>query len=428
MESLKLPGNIDAEALILGSVMLNGDLFAEVSAALTPSDFSLEVHRRIFHRMNDLAQRGEPIDRVTVASELNRAGQLDSVGGLSYLISLDEHLPEITHLDAYIRMIQDAGILRRAAAGCQELLNNCLSRAAQAPDVLQRIGRLAADLEGCLVEQTSLASPTAILGQASISDLMGDGARKWLPTPWDRLNGMIGGFEPGQMIIIGGRPGSGKSVFLWQCCYDAAALGRKVAMISLEMTNESLIQRYIAANAAIPLHRLRNGSLDQEGRYRAQQALAGICELQELRMAERLFTIPSIRASLTRGAAKRPWDLIAIDYLQLLASGRSRNLVEEISEISRAIKLLAVEFGCPVLIGSQLSRESEKEGREPRLSDLRQCGSLEQDADTVIFPHPLREQDPESPNLRVEFIVAKQRNGRTGRVPATFEKPYVRFV
>jgi replicative DNA helicase len=194
------------------------------------------------------------------------------------------------------------------------------------------------------------------------------------------------------------------------------------------MSNASLLRRYIASRASVALHRVRSGHMDQDQRQNAQAALFDATENPNLRMADKLFTVPAIRAALSRMAAREKIDLIVIDYLQLLTTGNARqSLTEEVTQISRAVKLLAVEFGCPVLIGSQLSRESEKEGREPRLSDLRNSGSLEQDADTVIFPHPSKIQDTESVDLRVEFIVAKQRDGRIGRVPMTFERPYVRF-
>jgi replicative DNA helicase len=423
-----MPAAVDAERYVLGSVMLDSQQWRDISGALTAGDFSIEKHRRIYGRMEDLAKRGEPIDRVTLCAELMKACQLESVDGLSYLVSLDEGLPEITNIDAYVRMIQDAAILRRAIVGCQSLMNECLSRASETPEILSGLERLSRDLQGELGKSTTLSSPAQVFQSAGVGGIFADGRTAWIKTPWERLNNLINGFEAGQMIVIGGRPGSGKSVFLNQCAWTVSETGKKAVIISLEMSNASLLRRYIASRASVALHRVRSGHMDQDQRQNAQAALFDATENPNLRMADKLFTVPAIRAALSRMAAREKIDLIVIDYLQLLTTGNARqSLTEEVTQISRAVKLLAVEFGCPVLIGSQLSRESEKEGREPRLSDLRNSGSLEQDADTVIFPHPSKIQDTESVDLRVEFIVAKQRDGRIGRVPMTFERPYVRF-
>lgn len=417
-----------AERLVLGSVMLDANLWPLVSGALSPSDFAIEKHKRIFARMEDLAKRGEPIDRVTLIDELMRQKQLESVNGLPYVLGLDQDLPVIVNLDAYVRRVQDAATLRRAIVGCQGLINECLSRSSETPEILSGLERLSRDLQSELGKSTVLSSPAQVFEAAGVGGIFSDGRTAWIKTPWERLNNLIGGFEAGQMIVVGGRPGSGKSVFLNQCAWAASEAGKKAVIVSLEMSNASLLRRFIASRASVALHRVRSGHMDADQRQNAQEALYSATENGNIRMADKLFTVPAIRAALSRMAAREKIDLIVIDYLQLLTSGNARqSLTEEVTQISRAVKLLAVEFGCPVLIGSQLSRESEKENREPRLSDLRNSGSLEQDADTVIFPNPTKIQDPDSVDLRVEFIVAKQRDGRIGRVPMTFERPYVRF-
>lgn len=424
-----LPQAIEAEKLVLGAVIADDSLWRDVAGALSSDDFSLEKHKRIFMRCSDLALRGEPIDRITLVSELMNKGQLESVDGLSYVISLDEGMPQISNLEAYVRMVQDAALLRRAIFGCNSLMQECLKRADDTPAILSRLGRLAKDLESQLADTSALVNPEQIFQSAGTSGMFSDGRTAWLPTPWPRLNQLIGGFEPGQMVVVGGRPGTGKSVFLGQCAWEAALDGKQVVILSLEMSDVSIVQRFIATRAGIALHRVRSGQMDAEQRQAAQLALHQACETKSLRVADKLYTIAAIRAALCKAAAKQRIDMIVIDYLQLLSTGNGKTgLVEEVTQISRSIKLLAVEFECPVLIGSQLSRESEKDNREPRLSDLRNCGAIEQDSDTVIFPHILRQQeDPDTQTPRVEFIVAKQRNGRCGRVPMTFEKPFVRF-
>jgi replicative DNA helicase len=372
-----LPVALDAERLILGMLLLDGGRWREVAGALSVEDFSLEVNRRIFSSMEALVQRGQRIDRVTVADELMKQGRLESIGGLTYLVSLDEGIPEIPNMDSYVRMTQDAAILRRAIVGCESLMQECLSRANDTPAILARLARLAKDLEGQLADTSAMETPDQIVQVAGACSIFADGHKVWLPTPWPRLNQLIGGFEPGQMVVVGGRPGSGKSVFMGQCAWDAALSGKQTVIVSLEMSQVSIIQRFISTRGGIALHRVRSGQMDQDQRGVAQMALYEAVETGTLRIADKLYTVPAIRAALARLAAKQKIEFIVIDYLQLLTTGNGRHsLVEEVTQISRAIKLLAVEFECPVLIGSQLSRESEKENREPRLSDLRNSGCL----------------------------------------------------
>lgn len=427
IETRGLPANLDLERMVLGALMLQPNRWREISATITAGDFSIEKHRKIYGRMGDLADRGEVIDRVTLANELMHAGQLESVDGLSYVVSLDEGLPEIFHLESYAAELRELSLRRRALIGCASLQEQCASGEA-ATEIVSQLEHMARELTSELSTGDLMQTPGSVIDLAGASGVFGDGRSNFLSTPWPRLNQLIGGFEPGQAVVVGGRPGSGKSVFLCQCAYEAALAGKTVALFSLEMSSLSLIQRFISSRAGVPLHRVRSGSMDQEQRALAQASLFEISEISTLRLGDKLYTMPAIRAAAAKLSSDRKLDLIVIDYLQLLVSGQQRSLVEEVTQISRAVKLLAVEFGVPVLVGSQLSRESEKENREPRLSDLRNSGSLEQDADTVIFPHPVKIQDPDSQYTAVEFIVAKQRNGRTGRVPITFERPYVRFT
>jgi len=427
-QSRPLPANLDAERLVLGSVLLNGDLFAPVSAALTPDDFSIVKHWRIFARMAELAARGERIDRVMVAGELMKVGQLESVGGLSYLCSLDEGLPEIANLDGYVRIVQDKAVLRRCAFACQATLDEALSRGGESAAVVGRLRTLADSLRDCIAsgDIPNVAEAVQIAGPAEI---FGEGHSVLVRTPWRGLNQIVGGFERGQMVVIGARPSMGKTVMACQIAVHAAEQGKQAAIFSLEMSNVALIQRFIASSAGIPLYSVRGGHMDAMERARAQMALAGVCDMENLALADKAYTIPAIRAALARLSRKRKPDVVVIDYLQLLNPvGRHSNRVAEITEISRGVKLLSQEFDCALVVASQLSRESEKENREPRLSDLRDSGSIEQDADLVIFPHRIPGQEAEERHVRSEFIVAKQRNGRLGRVPVVFEKPFVRFT
>lgn len=423
-----LPANVDAERLILGSVLVTGTLFGQISAALTSDDFSLEKHKRIFSRMAELAERGEPIDRVTVASELMRHSQLESVDGLSYLISLDEGLPELANLDAYLRIVQDKAVLRRCVFACQATMDEAMARGGESAAVVGRIRKLADSLRECIASG-DLPNVAEAAESAGVTEILGEGHSVLVRTPWRGLNQIIGGFERGQMIVIGARPSMGKTVMACQIAVHAAQQGKQACIFSLEMSNVALIQRFIASAAEIPLYSVRGGSMEPMERMRAATALSGLCELEQLALADKAYTIPAMRAALARLQRKRKPDVVVIDYLQLLDPvGRHSNRVAEITEISRGVKLLSQEFDCALVVASQLSRESEKENREPRLSDLRDSGSIEQDADLVIFPHRVPGQEAEEKMVRSQFIVAKQRNGRLGRVPVVFEKPFVRFT
>ncbi len=423
-----LPADLYAERLVLGSMLLNGELFSQVSAALTSDDFSAEKHKRIFMRMGDLSARSEHIDRVTVASELMKQSQLESVDGLSYLVSLDEGLPELANLDGYVRIVQDKAVLRRAAFACQSVLDEALSRAAESSVVVGRLRTLADSLRDCIATG-DLPNVAEAARSAGPTEIFGEGHSLLVRSPWRGLNQIIGGFERGQMVVIGARPSMGKTVMACQIALHAAQQGKQACIFSLEMSNTALIQRFIASTAEIPLYVVRGGHMEPMDRLRATTALAGICELENLALADRSYTVPAVRAALARRMRKSKPDVVVIDYLQQLKPiGRHSNRVSEITEISRDVKLLAMEFDCTLVIPSQLSRDSEKETREPRLSDLRDSGSIEQDADLVIFPYRVAGQEPEEKLVRSQFIVAKQRNGRLGRVPVTFEKPFVRFT
>jgi replicative DNA helicase len=422
-----LPCDVEAEKVILGAIMLNDVLFEQVRSALEVDDFGLEKHRRIFARMIDLDAKGERIDHVTLASELDRQGQLQSVDGLSYICSLPEMLPQMAHVESYERIVQDKSILRKAMISCNRVMREISSSGSDSAAVVERMQSLTEKLQECL-RVDEISTVERAITETGLDVIFGGGGREVIPSPWPRLNQIIGGFEPGQMTCIGARPSMGKTVLACQIAVRAAELGKNAMIFSLEMSNVSLIQRFVAALAGIPHYRVRDGRMDEEEKLKAREALLHLSEIQPLYMAELSFTVPAIRAQLSKLARKRKVDLVVIDYLQMISTTSNRNRVEQITEISRGVKLLAKQFDCAVVVTSQLSRESEKENREPRLSDLRDSGSIEQDSDLVIFPHRAPGQDPEDQHVRTELIVAKQRNGRLGRVPALFQKPFVRFV
>lgn len=423
-----LPADIEAERMILGALLVGGDN-PGVTSALLPEEFTTTGHSRIYGAILALAGRREVIDRLTVASELMARAEIDSAGGLSYLVELDASGLRLENLDAWVRIVQDKALMRRAILGCSAAVEECLAGVGGSQAIIAKLDNLTKSLIQSSTGTGGLTTAGNEAERIGPTAIFGEGHMSRISTPWIGLNQIIGGFEPGDLIVIGARPSMGKTVLGCQIAKHSADEGKRSGIFSVEMRNVSLIQRFIASQARIPLYKIRGGEMDTEERHSAHMALAEIMDSKTLLLNDGCTTVTSMRATMARALRGGGIDLVFIDYLQLLAGvGGRRGRVEEVTEISRGIKLLAQEFRCVVIVASQLSRESEKEDREPRLSDLRDSGSIEQDSDIVIFPHRLPGQAKEDQSVRTELIVAKNRNGRLGRTPVLFEKPYVRFV
>lgn len=428
-EELAMPTAVEAERVVLGSI-LRGQPFSLVEH-LEPGaagHFSTTAHFRIYEAMRGLHEAGCAIDGVTVAQVLRDASTLESVGGLGYLVSLDDGLPDLPNVADYVRILEEKHALRSVLRRVQKIALEASGPNASSAGVLGILTRALEEIAP-LIPGKGLPTVDSIVDEIGASRLLGDGgAVKSFSTPWPMLDEITGGIRPGELVIVGARPSSGKTVLLTQMARHIAGAGNTVAIISVEMSREAILQRMIAADGQVALHRLRNGYMDQPERERAREALGMLYQLNGLLLGDGGSTLPKLRASLTKIAAKRKIDAVAVDYLQLISGASNQRRVEQITEISRGLKQLAVDLGCAMIVASQLSRESVKEEREPRLDDLRDSGSIEQDADVVIFPHRIPGQSEEERFVRTELIVAKNRNGRLGRALVTFEKPYVRFV
>jgi replicative DNA helicase len=430
-ETHGLPKNLDAERYVLGSILLNDDRFGDVANAVAPDDFSLLKHQRIFARMGELHQRGERIDRVTLAEELTKHDQLGSVDGVSYLVSLDDGLPEIVNLDSYVRIVKEKALLRETMFVCQNVLNRCALASEASSDVI--------DLAVGILEQVRSKAGKANGHWRTAGEVLQDGLDSILfpasgstgiKTPWPRLTEMTGGWASGDLAIIAGRPSMGKSVIALQQAYTSACLGIGVAYISLEMSKEALVRRLVASVSRVDSHRARSGFLNSEDRRRM---LAAATELQTLPLFldESLGHTPvAVSAALRKLRAKTPIGLVIVDHLQLMKiTGRAESRHSELSEICHGFKRMASQMGCVVMLLSQLNRSCEQERRLPNLSDLKECGSIEEDADAVVFIHrpEMYRRDDVSLRGKAELIVAKQRNGPTGKLAMTFLSGCQRF-
>jgi replicative DNA helicase len=432
-----LPANLDAERFVLGSVLLNHAVYLQVAGELDLDDFSLEKHRRIFGRMKDLYERGEKIDRVTVANELMKQGQLESVDGLSYLISLDEGLPELSNLDSYIRIVKDKSTLRRLIFSAQKTIDRCLIGEDEPDEILAGAEEALLKLgEGRTREQ--LSSPASIVKSfpGGVGAFLDPSQRiSGLSTGFKKFDEMTGGLHGGELFILAARPSMGKTALALNIAQHVAThplMRKPVAVFSLEMSSSSLLTRLLCAGARVDQHKFRAGYLNGEERRRLQVTLADLMDAPLYLDDTPGVNLMDVHSKLRRMKSEQGLSLVVIDYLQLMSSrGRSENRNQEVSAMSRGLKLMSKDLDVPFLVLSQLSRASETRpgDHKPQLSDLRDSGSIEQDADLVafIYREEVYKKDDERVKGQANLILAKQRNGPIGSVPLLFLGQYTRF-
>ena len=417
-----LPCDLAAERLILGSIILDHSAHAEVFNLLAPEDFILEKHRRIYTAMRDMDAAGDKVDRVTIAGKLNELGQLELVDGLFYLASLDDGLPQFPNVESYVNIVREKSSLRKIMIAAQHLLNRCASAGTDSAELIALADQTLMKIAYKADETAQvLDSGDVIRKEGGIDKMLNPviGAR----TPWTLFTDMTGGYRRGELFVIGGNPGMGKSALALQVGMRAAADGLGVIVFSLEMSRASLVLRMACYLAKVNGAKLRAGYLNSEERERLRLAFAEVSKWP-LWMAEHgVSTVSAIRSALRKKKAKRDVFMVVIDYLQLLrVIGKSESRNAEVSEITRSLKLLAIEEQVNVQLLSQCNRDNKKERRPPELQDLRESGSIEQDADAVAFVWrpELMFRDREDLRGLAELIVAKQRNGPVGKIELTW--------
>jgi replicative DNA helicase len=442
-----LPANLDAEKTILGAILLDNAAHSEASERLDADDFSLDSHRRIFLRMSELMNSQRAVDIVTLANELARYKEVESVGGVAYLASLTEGLPRRPVIEEYIRIVKDKSLLRR-------LMSICSAAIARAADQSETALEVIGDAEARLLEVSEKGithglQPLDIIVQNSFGSI--DNLYKQsreitgLATDFTEFDRMTSGLQRGELIIIAARPSMGKTALAINIAQNAAVNhAATVAIFSLEMSKESLLRRMLASQAWVDQRNLQTGFIRKEDHDKLERGLEQLVE-------SRIFIDDSAGLSLAEMRAKARrlrqtaggLDLVVVDYLQLMSAtvpaaggrrGGYENRTQEVSAISRGLKALAKELNVPVVALSQLSRASERRGddKRPMLSDLRESGSIEQDADVVAFIHRESyynrdEEMSESDRAKSEIILAKQRNGPTGIVHLNFISRFTRF-
>jgi replicative DNA helicase len=427
------PHNTEAEEAILGSLLIDPDAIFKVASFLGPDDFYREKNGWIYDAISDLHNRREPADFVTLCDELERRGQLEEVGGAAYITSLINAVPTAIHAEYYGRIVERTAILRRLISAAGQIAAIAYEEAEDVDEVVDRAEQI---LFG--VSQRRIARDLV-----PIKQIIGDyydridylyqhrGEPIGIPTGFPMLDKLLGGLQPSDLVIVAGRPSMGKTSFVLSIAQTAARkFNQRAAFFSLEMSAEQVVQRLISAETGIDSQRLRLANLEDDEWPLFVQATGILSEVPIF-----IDDTPSISALQMRTKARRlhaehGLDLVIVDFLQLMQGDvRAENRVQEISSISRALKGLARELNVPVLAVSQLSRAVEaRHDHIPILSDLRESGSIEQDADVVMFIYREEMYDPDTELKNIaDIIVAKHRNGPTGKIPLFFKKDLAQF-
>jgi len=431
-----LPHNLEAERSVLGAILVHNDAFNLAAQVIEPADFYRDAHRRIFDKMISLNERNHAIDFVTLKEELARGGDLDEVGGPAYVASLADGVPRATNIEYYARIVKEKATLRNLIYAANKILSNAYEADQEADLILD-------EAESAIF---AVADDRLKAGFVPMRDLVKESFPKieqlfeqkrlitGVPTGFVDLDEMTRGLQGGDLIIVAARPSMGKtSLVLNISQYVAAQPDLVVGFFSLEMSKESLFIRLLTSEAQIDSHRLMSGAIGQKDYSRISHALETLSAMQLFIDDTANIGVLEMRAKCRRLQAEHGLNLIVVDYIQLMSGrGRFENRTLELASISRSLKGLAKELNVPIIVLSQLSRAPEaRSDHRPQLSDLRESGALEQDADLVglIYRDDVYNKDPNSPDAgTAELIIAKQRNGPTGVVRLAFLREQTRFA
>jgi replicative DNA helicase len=421
---------LDAEAAVLGTVLSFPERLPEV-AFLTPDDFFQRGHGRVWEAILEMAAAGEPIDVVTLCAFLRDRGRLAGVGGTRWIAGLFDGLPVVDHIAAYAKIIRDAARVRRLERAATEIAAKCRTAI---PDRTAFLAEARQRIEEVTLSQSS-GTHGVLLGEA-VADVLEaarlppeDGAA--VPTGFETLDRMTSGLAPGDLWILAARPGMGKTSLAICMALNAAFRGRGVVFFSMEMGRDQIAQRAVCSESRVDLSRLRSGALSAAEWQHLDGAFQHLAHLPLWIDDFRGLRVDDLLARATE--RQKAWEkegiplsLVVVDYLHLLrtsGTARGQTREQEVAEISRALKALAGTLRCPVLALAQLSRDSEKQQRRPRPSDIRDSGQVEQDADVILFLH----RDRETPRGCLDLIIAKQRQGQVGKTALAWWPRFLRF-
>jgi len=432
-----LPYNLEAERSVLGAVLLDDKAFLSVFESLKPEDFYEDNHRKIFGRMIHLLNVSRPIDLITLKEELQKANELETAGGAAYLAGLTDGLPRALNIEFYAAIVKEKSTLRRLIRAANEIMARSYRDEDTAEEILQAAEKAIFDIAGQQF-RTGFKEIAPIVGrvfQEIEERAKHKAAVTGLETGFIDLDRLTTGLHPSDLIIVAARPGLGKTSLCLNIATHAAIRKKKnVGIFSLEMSEDQLTKRFLSSEARIDQLRINTGSLNKDDWMRLRQARSDIAEAG-IHIDDTVnVPITELRTKARRLSLEKGLDLLIIDYLQLMSgsgSNRYENRTQEIAQISRGLKGIAKELNIPVIAVSQLSRAVESrrgDDKRPKLSDLRESGSIEQDADIVMFIYREDADDITAErNGTAELIIAKHRNGSTGTVNVAFSPQFTKF-
>ena len=429
-----LPHNLEAERCVLGAILIQNDAFNQAAELIDAGDFFRDAHRRIFDKMVDLNERGEAIDLVTLKNELERSGSLDSVGGPAYIAGLVDGVPRSSHVDYYADIVKEKSTRRKIIFAANEILDTAYSSEGGADAVLEQA-------EKALFR---IADDSVHTGFVALHDLLetsyttleklqaGEGDVSGVPSGFVDLDKLTRGFQPADLVLVAARPSMGKTALVLNIAQHLGVQTKMtVGVFSLEMASHQLVMRMLTTEAGIDSHKFRSGFLGERDYGALSEAITRLAGASVFIDDSPSIGVLEMRAKARRLKAEHGLHLLVIDYLQLMTGrGRFDNRTQELASISRSLKGLAKDLDVPVVALSQLSRAPEsRSDRRPQLSDLRESGALEQDADLVLFIFREEQYDPSPENENLaEIIIGKQRNGPTGVVKLAFLKQCTKFA
>lgn len=432
----KLPQNLDAERSVLGAILLDPAALSFVVPILSQEDFLPDTHRRIYSAMLELSQRSAEIDVLTLKEELDRTGAVEKAGGSSYLTALLDGVPDVGNVEHYARIVKEKSTLRRLIRAGQRIVREGVTGERDAEALLaEATGEIFDIAEGAVRGGFEAIGPIVRHNLDIIEEARGrQGMLSGLATGFTELDRMTSGLQLTDLIVVAARPSVGKTSFALNIAQHVAFReGRAVGFFSLEMSKEQIGFRVLCSEADVDAKKVRDGYASKEAAVRLVTAQARISGASFFIDDSAALNVPEMRAKSQRLKREKGLDLLIVDYMQLMAGhGRFDNRTQEVSMISRGLKLLAKELKVPIIALSQLSRQPEQrkgELRKPQLADLRDSGSIEQDADVVVFLYREELYDKETERKGIaDVIISKQRNGPTGDFPLVFLGDHMTFA
>jgi replicative DNA helicase len=428
------PQNLEAEQAVLASMLLAPGAIDRVEEILDETAFYREAHRKVFRAIATLSARNESSDLITVTEELRRRGELEGIGGATFLQSLLDSVPSAANVEFHAKLVLEKAVLRLMIGVSDEIIEKSYAAAEPWPQILDHAERLLFSISQTRLKKEFAPLREVLKSTFEVLEELYEHKRAitGVPTGFDDLDLMTSGFQPSDLIVVAGRPSMGKTSLMLNIAENVAIKAKvPVGIFSLEMSKEQVVQRFLCSRARVPAQRLRTGFLRESEWPKLTEEAARLSEAPIYIDDTPAIGLMEMRAKARRLKARSGLGLLIVDYLQLaqgLARAESRQ--QEISQISQGLKALAKELAIPILAGSQLSRAVEaRENKRPILSDLRESGAIEQDADLVMFIYREAVYKPDVDEIKrdAELIVGKHRNGPTGLVPLVFFGEYTRF-